>query len=577
MVEATPILQDPPSVRSGELMTTIPGSGQDTATTDDFSSLGRQMVAMALDQGRDFALSKLSEAPDLAKYAVTQFATAEFLQLLGIGAGFSTLNMTGFTLAQINKKLDEIKAQVNTILGAPAIEALDNLRRGMQSLEAGKYVMANKEFEEVIKLASKGRIYQKENLQTVTNLTKYLVVADLMTNSYDEDKKLFVPYELLEGSVKILIKRKVTDHLKKLLEAKDNQSLSFLIKFRPGAKKEKQELDQNIVDVVLQNALQFVCPPGYPVPVKFIPEGFEDAALLNMNGKPGKVDSSSIYIFKNGEKVVIRHCQTAKISEIDIEKEDELTFQSTYSGVSRDGQALTIMDNSNDSNHWSKQDQELIVASDKGNNSKLQALLTSGADVNAVNERGSTPLIEASLRGNNDVVTTLLQHPLIQINIQDNGSDTALHHASAKGHNDVVTTLLQHPLIQINIKNEAGYTALIAARGHNDVVTTLLKHPLIQINIKNKEGNTALHCAANMGHLDVVKQLVTASADLTLVNREGKTPVQVAKKQLPWGIHKIYQERQDAVYNYLKMVCGIEDPPLSFLQGMLIMLGARTF
>jgi len=405
--------------------------------------------------------------------------------------------MVGFNLTQINNKLDEIKAQLDKVLSAPAVLALEHFKRGMHSLEAENYAEANKEFNEVIKLAMTGVYYENEKIQTVANLTNYVIVADLMVHSFDRKKEYFQPYELLESRTKIEMKRKVTDHLEKLLDVQ--------IRREPGyfslSKHKKKEANQNVIDGVLQNALQFLCPPGSLVPVKFIPDGVEDAALLNLNGKPGKLDSSSIYIWRNNKKVMIRHGETGDISEIDT-KEDELTIISNSSGVYRDGQALVI----------TQQSRELIVASDNGNNSKVKALLTSGADVNLV-DSGTTPLMRASYKGHNAVVTTLLKHPLIQINIQNVDGSTALHCASVNGH--------------------------IA------VVTKLLKHPLIQINVQDRVGNTALHVAAVMGRLNVAKQLVTAGADLTLLNENGRTPAEDAE----------CCNKHD-VYDYLRNSCA---------------------
>jgi len=481
-------------------------SFKDLSLEDKLSSIFT--VDNAIEKVLDLDFTKLAlEAPDSLQstiYTISSYAAAEFLQVVGIGAGFTSLNMAGFTqiiwklqMTQINNKLDEIKAQLDKVLSAPAVLALEHFKRGMHSLEAENYAEANKEFNEVIKLAMTGVYYENEKIQTVANLTNYVIVADLMVHSFDRKKEYFQPYELLESRTKIEMKRKVTDHLEKLLDVQ--------IRREPGyfslSKHKKKEANQNVIDGVLQNALQFLCPPGSLVPVKFIPDGVEDAALLNLNGKPGKLDSSSIYIWRNNKKVMIRHGETGDISEIDT-KEDELTIISNSSGVYRDGQALVI----------TQQSRELIVASDNGNNSKVKALLTSGADVNLV-DSGTTPLMRASYKGHNAVVTTLLKHPLIQINIQNVDGSTALHCASVNGH--------------------------IA------VVTKLLKHPLIQINVQDRVGNTALHVAAVMGRLNVAKQLVTAGADLTLLNENGRTPAEDAE----------CCNKHD-VYDYLRNSCA---------------------
>lgn len=54
-------------------------------------------------------------------------------------------------------------------------------------------------------------------------------------------------------------------------------------------------------------------------------------------------------------------------------------------------------------------------------------------------------------------------------------------------------------------------------------------------------GETALHAAALFGHLPVVKQLIAASAEISIKNQEGLTPLQIAR-----------QQKYHAVYQYLK-------------------------
>jgi ankyrin repeat protein len=55
-----------------------------------------------------------------------------------------------------------------------------------------------------------------------------------------------------------------------------------------------------------------------------------------------------------------------------------------------------------------------------------------------------------------------------------------------------------------------------------------------------QNGESALHAAALFGHVSVVKQLISAGADLTLRNQEGATPLQLAQ-----------EAKQTAVVEYL--------------------------
>jgi uncharacterized protein len=48
------------------------------------------------------------------------------------------------------------------------------------------------------------------------------------------------------------------------------------------------------------------------------------------------------------------------------------------------------------------------------------------------------------------------------------------------------------------------------------------------VNARDHEGNTALHHAASRGDNEMIQYLVSKGADVTVVNREGKTTVDMA-------------------------------------------------
>jgi ankyrin repeat protein len=55
-----------------------------------------------------------------------------------------------------------------------------------------------------------------------------------------------------------------------------------------------------------------------------------------------------------------------------------------------------------------------------------------------------------------------------------------------------------------------------------------------------QNGDSGFHAAALFGHVPVVKQLISAGADLTLRNQDGVTPLQLAQ-----------EAKQTAVVEYL--------------------------
>lgn len=85
---------------------------------------------------------------------------------------------------------------------------------------------------------------------------------------------------------------------------------------------------------------------------------------------------------------------------------------------------------------------ELHFAAIYGYPQAVQALLSRGADIHAVDREGGTPLAVASASGHCDVVHMLLVAGA-GVNAGNHNGDTPLHYASALGHDAVVQQLLQ--------------------------------------------------------------------------------------------------------------------------------------
>lgn len=91
----------------------------------------------------------------------------------------------------------------------------------------------------------------------------------------------------------------------------------------------------------------------------------------------------------------------------------------------------------------SPQSEALLKAAREGNADTVKALLSSpGADVNATDERGSTPLIEAARYGHDDVARALVAAGA-NTKARDNDGKTALMLAVQGGHDEVVRVLKQ--------------------------------------------------------------------------------------------------------------------------------------
>lgn len=170
----------------------------------------------------------------------------------------------------------------------------------------------------------------------------------------------------------------------------------------------------------------------------------------------------------------------------------------------------------------------LIRAARRGEAEKVEALLKTGADVNASNREGITALMASTWgetgRGDVRIVKALIAKGA-NVNAADVHGRTALMEVAASGNVDVVMLLL-----------DAG--ADVNAQLHHGMVlpeSASNSHTHIVFN----EG-TALHESAGNGHSDIVNALLAKGARPNVTNELGQTPLMLACrcssvwKACPW-------------------------------------------
>ncbi len=167
-----------------------------------------------------------------------------------------------------------------------------------------------------------------------------------------------------------------------------------------------------------------------------------------------------------------------------------------------------------------------------------QLLLLQGADVNARDASGATPLIlHARFDSHVEVVKTLIEHGA-DLNVKTKDGSHALGNATMTGSIETMRLLLEAGA-DVNLKGISGQTALFEPtfRDEADKIRLLVKHGA-DLEIRDDEGCTALFAAANypnwmakqQGKVNVLKALIEAGADIHAKNNKGQTPIEVASQ-----------------------------------------------
>lgn len=146
-------------------------------------------------------------------------------------------------------------------------------------------------------------------------------------------------------------------------------------------------------------------------------------------------------------------------------------------------------------------------------------LIARGADVNCNAAYGRTALTDAARYGRLDVVDMLLQHGA-DMTGRDRWGSTPMHEAVHAGHKPVIELFLSKGFPLQAIGGELVFAG--AGGGRKEIVELLVKHGA-QIDVKAKNGYTPLHIAVFMGHTEVVGYLIEAGADVHTTTENGGT------------------------------------------------------
>ena len=155
----------------------------------------------------------------------------------------------------------------------------------------------------------------------------------------------------------------------------------------------------------------------------------------------------------------------------------------------------------------------LALACDNGAAAMVTRLLAAGANPDIVRATGETPLMTCARTGDTGAVNALLGHGADPNVAEPWRQQTALMWAAGEGHTEVVRALVAHGA-DVHARSAGGFTALlIAARIDDTELARLLIEAGADVNDATPDGFTPLLVAAIRGHAELAMALLEQGAD----------------------------------------------------------------
>jgi len=239
-----------------------------------------------------FGLSFKNSTTQTAVYTLSTVATLEIAQnLFEIGAGFTSLDLTGFTLAQIKRKLEIIEQKLNIILGTPIKLAVEYFSTAMTLMECGDIERTVAEMNEVRHQAMQSYQYaiQEQKWEQAVLAKKLKIMSTIILYSADKKTNTIVPFDFLKDESKkkiaAVIESDVIDAVELPKKIKSERWLPMSDKRKDWA--------QNLANEILKPTYQYLShgfswsnPRSHPFDWKckgyYLPVGKESKAPLSI-------------------------------------------------------------------------------------------------------------------------------------------------------------------------------------------------------------------------------------------------------------------------------------------------------
>jgi TIR domain/Ankyrin repeats (3 copies) len=172
---------------------------------------------------------------------------------------------------------------------------------------------------------------------------------------------------------------------------------------------------------------------------------------------------------------------------------------------------------------------QLLNASGGGDTAAVTRLLSQGADVEARNNQGDSPLLMAARSKKLDAAKLLIARGA-NLEDKDNQGDTPLIAACTVGSPELAQLLVDKGA-DINARDEIGATPLMyASLAGNTAIIELLLAKGANINSADDNGKTPMMYAASAGSVDAVQLMLKKNASPAAKDHNGKTALNYAEQ-----------------------------------------------
>jgi len=179
----------------------------------------------------------------------------------------------------------------------------------------------------------------------------------------------------------------------------------------------------------------------------------------------------------------------------------------------------------------------------------VELLVSSGVDINSLDDYGNTPLYYA-LKGkaSGEIVRYFLDQGA-NLNLKNMDKETPLFYAVGSGNLDIVKEFVSRGA-DLNVINSDGENLLFLATSDKnlDVVSYLIDNG-VGVNCINKRGETPLLNAAEYSNLNIVKYLIERGARIDVKDKEGNGVLHYAVNGGNWDIIKYFVEEMGVGVN----------------------------